>query len=142
MKLIFARQDNTYLYFFVTSFCILVYAVATLFMYGNRTISLNVTGNSINLNHFEVSILFKIAYLVLALGYFIAGKLKLALNKTLTRAHTYITIGAAILNGIVLMSNTAYEQTISIWLISIAAISQLLFFINLGIGISKREQSM
>lgn len=139
MKLIFARQDNTYLYFFVTSFCILVYAVATLFIYGDRTISVNLTGNNINLNHFEVSILFKIAYLVLALGYFIAGKLKLGLNKTLTRTHTYITIGAAILNGIILMSGTPYEQIISIWLISIAILAQLLFLVNLTIGISRRK---
>jgi hypothetical protein len=111
-------------------------------MYGDRTIFVNITGTSLALNHFEVSILFKIAYVVLALGYFIAGKLKLRLNKPLTRTHTYITIGAAILNGLILLTGLPYAKTMSIWLISIAAISQILFFINLGIGISKREQNI
>lgn len=139
MKLIFNRQDNTYLYFFVTSFCILVYAIATLFLYGDKTIFVNITGRNIAVNHFELSILFKIAYLVLALGYFIARRLKFNLNKSLTRIHTYITIGAAILNAAVMLSGTKYQEIMSIWLISIAAIAQLLFFINLGIGISRRN---
>ena len=141
MKIIFSRQDNTYIYFFVTSFCILVYAIATLLMYGDSTLIINVTGRNIPLNHFEISILFKIAYLVLALGYFVAQRLRFNLNPSLTKAHTWITIGTVFINALVMITlPRPLAENISLWLIGITLLAQPLFFINLAIGISKRER--
>lgn len=137
-----AVQNYTPLYFFVTSFFTLLYGIFILLGAGDKSVILHFNGNDVLLNKFEITILIKVALLVLALGYYVAGRLKLPLQKRLTTIHTAITLGCITLNTLLLIFVPGkYIENISFWLIVLALAAQLVFIANLALGISKRDES-
>ena len=141
--------NYTYLYFFFTSLAIFLYALIIIMGGQDSMVGFNFFNQSLSVDRFQLSILFKVAYLVLALGYYFADRLKLNLNKKATIVHTYITIGAVLLNALVIFINGyfiedfsfAYKvnEIISVWCVTIALLSQPLFFWNLFQAVSKRN---
>jgi hypothetical protein len=141
--------NYTYLYFFFTSLAIFLYALVIIMGGQDGMVVFTFFNRFISVDRFQLSILFKVAYLVLALGYYFADRLKLNLNKKATVVHTYITIGAVLLNALVIFVNgyfiddfsLAYKanEMISVWCVTVALLVQPLFFWNLFQAVSKRN---
>lgn len=135
------RQNHTALYFFVTSFCTLLYALSILIGAGNKNILIPFLGNDLVIDKFELAILFKVALLVLSVGYFVAERLRMPLVATLTQLHVAFTIGCILLSAVVafVLPDGIVEQT-CFWLIIIALAAQLLFVINIVAGVIKHRR--
>ena len=141
--------NYTYLYFFFTSLAIFLYALVIIMGGQDSMVAFTFFDRFINVDRFQLSILFKVAYLVLALGYYFADRLKLSLNKKATLVHTCLTIGAVVLNAAVIFCNDYFidnftfayraNEIISIWCVTVALLAQPLFFWNLFQAISKRN---
>lgn len=135
------KQNHTALYFFVTSFCTLLYGLFVILGGNEKNVSVNLSGRDVIIDKFELTILFKIALLVLSVGYFVAQRLRMPLIKTLTRLHVFITIGSIIISLLIslFLPATLIEET-CFWLVVIALSAQSLFIINMISGIVKRQK--
>ncbi len=141
-------QNNSFLFFFFTSLAIFIYALTILFT-GNQTpVNFEVFNNSFVVDRFQLTILFKVAYLLPALGYFLAGKLKLPLNNKLTSIHTYISVGTVLINALFYwiyqpmshpQSYNSLDNLVSHWLITITLLAQPLFLYNIFQAIAKKN---
>lgn len=133
------KQNHTALYFFVTSFCTLLYGLFVILGSAEKNVSVNLSGRDIAIDKFELTILFKIALLVLSVGYFIAQKLRMPLIKTLTGLHVFITIGSVVASLVAsLFLPAAFIEETCFWLVVIALAAQSLFIINIVNGVLKR----
>jgi len=140
--------NYTYLYFFFASLGIFLYALVIIMGGQDGMVGFTLFNRYIYLDRFQLSILFKVAYLVLALGYYFADRLKLNLNKKATLLHTYITIGAVLLNATVIFINSYFienfsfayrvNEAISLWCCSIALLAQPVFLWNIFQAVSKK----
>lgn len=117
---------------------------------GDGMVGFNFFSRTVSVDRFQLSILFKVAYLVLALGYYFADRLKLNLNKKATLLHTYITIGAVLINALAVFTTSAFmdynfrlafrvNEIVSVWCVIIALLAQPIFFWNLFQAVSRRN---
>jgi hypothetical protein len=137
------QQNKTALYFFVTSFCTLLYGLYIILAANNKNVLLHLFGDDIIIDKFELTILFKIALLVLSIGYFVVQRLRMPLVGILTRLHVALTIGSVVLSALMalILPNNIADQ-VCFWLIVIALASQVLFVVNIIGGVIKRKRQM
>lgn len=139
MNSTFIGRHFTALLFLTSSFFTLLYALFISVFANERFINLNFSGNNIALDKFELTIFFKIALLVIALGYYLAARLKMPLNGILTLLHTIITLGCVLVNAILFVTVPEWKiETTSFWLIMVAVAAQFIFAVNLIIGVRRR----
>ncbi|MFP9100005.1 hypothetical protein ACLI09_13230 [Flavobacterium sp. RHBU_24] len=141
--------NYTYLYFFFASLGIFLYALIIMIGGQGGMVGFTLFNRYMYLDGFQLSILFKVAYLVLALGYYFADRLNLQLNKKVTLLHAYITIGAVLLNAIVVFINSCFVQNytyvyrineiISLGCCGTALLAQPLFLWNLLQAVLKKN---
>ncbi|MFP9115550.1 hypothetical protein ACLI1A_16545 [Flavobacterium sp. RHBU_3] len=136
----FLGKNYTALLFLTSSFFTLLYALFISAFAEERFVSLSFSNTFISLDKFELAIFFKIALFVIALGYYLANRLKMPLNSSLTLTHTIITLGCVLINAILLVALPEWKiEIVSFWLITVATAAQLLFIANLAIGVRKRH---
>lgn len=135
------RQNHTALYFFVTSFCTLLYGLFILLSGANKNLVIDFNNSNFVIDRFELTILFKIALLVLSIGYFLGQKLQLPLLEKLTNLHIFTTIGSVALSLLFFMVlPDSWVQQVCFWLVIIAIASQSLFIINFAVAIARRNK--
>lgn len=140
-------HNSSYLYFFFTSLGIFIYALMILIVGNDDLVSFSLFKNHFSIDRFQLTILFKVAYLLPALGYYLAERMKLHLNRKLTLIHTWVSVITVVLNGVISWINQPHNgpdtnvlnQNVSMWLIGITLFVQPLFLYNLAQAIAKRK---
>lgn len=140
--------NYAYLYFFFTSAAIFLYALFLIIAGEETSVNFTFFNRLISFDRFQLSILFKVAFLVLALGYYFADRLKLNLSEKATVLHAFISIGAVLLNAAAIFINNHLlddfnfdfraNEMICVCCVAIALLAQPLFFWNLIQAVSKR----
>ncbi|MFL9843008.1 hypothetical protein [Flavobacterium rhizosphaerae] len=145
-------NNRIYWYFWITSFLIFVYGLALLIWSSNSKIVVNFKDIYYVADRFQITMLFKVVYLLLGLLYWIGFRLKLRLNPTLTKIHTYISIGGVAANALLMVVELIRENTLgtiqnsilqqyTLYILLLVLIAQPLFIINFGVGILKGRGS-
>ncbi len=143
------KYNKPHFYFLITAIIILLLGIFNNQFKKNEdsVFDLNIHDTYYIVDHFVITEFLTILFLILGFGYWILEKLNRKLNSKLTKFHCISTIGLLFLywlfikiSNFIEITDNGISNIFLLIIFFIIAIAQIIYIINIGIGIVNRKK--
>ena len=133
------KKLNSYHYLFIVLFILFIQLIFSYNSNEAEVISINIHDTYFIISLLDIDILLCIVLVISGFIYLILNRIKIALIKTLTKTHIYITIGCLLCfkTGFLFFNASDYETDVIVILIALIVLAQLFFLFNIIISLFK-----